>query len=351
MTISKRDDLDKPVLVTGASGFLGSHVARLLVGQGRKVRVLLRKTSSQEAIKDLPVDIFYGDALDPESLRVAMQGCRTVFYCVVDPRYYLSDTTPLFRNNVEGVVNGMGAALATGVERFIFTSTMGALGQNPNGPVTEDIEFNWIDKAPPYIRARKQAEDQFSKYCREKGLPGVALCIATTYGPQDYQPTPHGQMLWDTVQGRTKVVWEAAQPIVDIRDAAESLLLAEKHGRIGERYIIANEYVSYRKFFAQIAALGGQPAPVIVPLSVAYAAAWLGETFLKLLRRKDYFVSMDAVFLSIAFGEMDSSKARRELHWRPRPTDETVRDSIAWFSERDKVAPIGAGRPSYFGHN
>lgn len=349
MTIRKSDDLGKPVLVAGASGFLGSHVARLLVKQGRKVRVLLRKTSSKEAIKDLPVEIVYGDALDPESLRVAMQGCSSVFYCVVDPRYYLTDTTPLFRNNVEGLVNGLEAALANGVERFIFTSTMGALGQNPDGAVTEEIEFNWMDKAPPYIRSRKQAEDQFNKYCREKGLPGVALCISTTYGPEDYQPTPQGQMLWDTSQGRTKFVWKASQPIVDIRDAAEALLLAEQHGRIGERYIISHEYVSYRSFFAQIAVQGGHAAPIVLPLSVAYAAAWLGEGLLKLLRRKDYFVSSDAVFLSVAFGEMDSSKARRELHWMPRPVIETIRDSIAWFSERNKVAPIGAGSPSYFG--
>jgi dihydroflavonol-4-reductase len=243
----------------------------------------------------------------------------------------------------------MEAALANGVGRFIFTSTMGTLGRNPDGPVTEGIEFNWMDKAPPYIRSRRLAEDEFNRYCREKKLPGVALCISTTYGPQDYQPTPQGQMLWDTSQGRTRVVWEASQPIVDIRDAAEALLLAEKHGRIGERYIISSEYVSYRRFFGMIAERGGHAPPIVLPLSVAYAAAWLGESLLKLLRRRDYFVSRDAVFLSIAFGEMDSSKARRELHWKTRPTSQTIQDSIEWFSERNKIASIGAGAPSYFG--
>lgn len=123
-----------PILVAGASGFVGSHTARLLANTSRKVRVLLRKT--------------------------------------------------------------MDAALVCGITRFIFTSTMGTLGINPNGPVTEDIPFNWLDRAPPYIRARLEAENTFLAYCREKGQPGIALCVANTYGPQDYQPTPHGDMLW-----------------------------------------------------------------------------------------------------------------------------------------------------------
>lgn len=129
----------RPVLVAGASGFVGSHTARLLVERGRTVRVLLRPTSSRAALVGLPIEIVAGDVLDPASLRQAMRGCTTVFYSVVDPRFWLTDQTPIFRNNVQGLMNAMDAALACGIERFVFTSTMGTLGLNPDGPVTEDI--------------------------------------------------------------------------------------------------------------------------------------------------------------------------------------------------------------------
>ncbi|MCT2399631.1 NAD-dependent epimerase/dehydratase family protein [Novosphingobium mangrovi (ex Huang et al. 2023)] len=330
-------DTDSRVtLVTGGSGFVGSHIVRQLVAQGRKVRVLLRKSSSQEALEGPSVEIVYGDVLDPESLRAAMQGCGTVFYSVVDPRFWLTDQTIIFRNNVDGLVNAMDAALECGIQRFVFTSTMGTLGINPDGPVTEDIPFNWLDRAPPYIRARLEAENRLLTYCREKGLPGVALCIANTYGPDDYQPTPHNHALWDVARGKMPIGMDVGQPTVDIRDAAQAALLAEKHGRIGERYIIANEYVRNRDFYAMATKICGTRPPRFISYKAGYTLAWTIERVLKLLRRKDYLVSTDAMFLSDVFRELDNGKARRELGWTPRPLEETVRDAIAWFSSREE---------------
>jgi dihydroflavonol-4-reductase len=323
------------VLVAGASGFVGSHTARLLVERGRKVRVLLRKSSSQEALKGLDVEIVYGDVLDPASLRAAMEGVGSVFYSVVDPRFWLTDQTPIYRNNVEGLANAMEAALDAGIERFIFTSSMGTLGINPDGPVTEDTPFNWLEKAPPYIRARLEAETRFLAFCRERGLPGVALCVANTYGPDDYQPTPHNGALWEVADGRSKVSVDVGQPTVDIRDVAEAALLAETHGRAGERYIIAGEYVRNRDFYAMAAAHRGHPPPKLIPLRVAYGVAWVAERLMKLTGRKDFIVSTDAVYLSDVFKTLDNSKARRELNWNPRPLKETVRDAVDWFAKRE----------------
>lgn len=337
MTVDSKPGTDeKPVLVTGASGFVGSHTARLLAAQGRNVRLLLRKSSNTEAVKDLGAEIFYGDVLDPASVRAAMEGCSSVFYSVVDPRFWLTDTTPLFRNNVEGLVNAMDAALACGVQRFIFTSTMGTLGFNPNGPVTEDIPFNWKNRAGPYILARLEAENQFLRYCREKDLPGVALCIANTYGPEDYQPTPHGNGLWQVATGKVGAAMNSSAPTVDIRDAAQAALLAEQYGRLGERYIIANEYISNKDFFAIATQLRGTKPPKLIPLRLAAIAAWITERIFKLQGKKDYLVRSDAVFLSNAFKEMDNSKARNELHWNPRPVEETIRDALEWYAEREK---------------
>lgn len=177
--------MDRPLvadkkLVIGASGFLGSHVTRQLVAAGEDVRVMLRHTSSTAGIDDLDVERCYGDVFDDAALRAAMAGCDVVYYCVVDARMWLRDPAPLFRTNVEGLRHVLDAALGADLKRFVYTSTTGSLAISDGKPVTEEDPHNW-DQGGAYIEARVAGEDLLLSYARDKGLPGVAMCISTTW--------------------------------------------------------------------------------------------------------------------------------------------------------------------------
>ena len=188
-------------LVIGASGFLGSHVARQLVQRGDDVRVMLRASSSTRAIDDLAVERCYGDIFDDEALRSAMAGCSVVFYCVVDARPWLRDPAPLWRTNTEGLRHVLDVAVEAELDRFVFTSSIGTIGLSERGLATEETAHNWGDVGGDYIQSRVVAEDMVLRYCRDRGLPGVAMCVANTYGPGDFLPTPHGGLVAGAVLG------------------------------------------------------------------------------------------------------------------------------------------------------
>lgn len=329
-------------LVVGASGFLGSHVVKALVAQGRTVRVLVRHTSRLDALAELPVEVYYGDVLEPASLRAAMQGCDTVFHCVVDTRAWLTDPAPLYRCNVDGLVNSMEEALRSGVRRFVFTSSIATIGLNSRGPARESDAFNWAERAPAYVLSRVAAEQKLFEYCRERGLPGIALCVANTYGPEDVQPTPHGRLLWEAATGRLPLALDCGSPCVDVRDAAAALVLAERRGRIGERYIIAGSYLEQAELYGMAARSAGRSAPRRLPLGVAYGIAWCYQRLAALFGRRDMQLCTDSVLLSHVFKEMDTSKARTELGWQARPMADAVTDAVNWYRQhlpRPRRAP------------
>ena len=183
-------------LVIGASGFLGSHVTRQLAERGDRVRVMLRRNSSTEAIADLDVERCYGDIFDDAALRTAMEGVEDLFYCVVDARAWLRDPTPLFRTNLEGLRHVLDVAVDAKLRRFVFTSTIATIGTRHDGKLaTEADAMNWAASGGGYTQSRSAAEDLVLRYAADRGLPAVAMCVANTYGPRDYAPTPHGGLL------------------------------------------------------------------------------------------------------------------------------------------------------------
>jgi dihydroflavonol-4-reductase len=331
MTERERQADDRtPVLVIGASGFLGSHVCRALVQQGERVRAMLRPSSNSAGLQGLDLELCHGDVEDPPSLLAAMQGCAVVYYCVVDTRSWLKDSAPLYRVNVIGLDNAMDAAQQAGIQRFVFTSSIATIGRNPSGTASEEDAFNWGDVAPDYIRFRVEAEQRLLRRCREQGFPAVACCVANTYGPGDVQPTPHGRMLMLAGLGRMPVALDCASPCVDIRDAAQAMLLAACKGRIGERYIISAEHLHQRDLYGWAAAAGGQRAPRIAPLWLAYTIAWINQSVAAVAGRSTQ-LCVSSVRLSHIFNRLDSSKAQRELGWSFRPVRESVVDAVAWY--------------------
>jgi dihydroflavonol-4-reductase len=219
----------------------------------------------------------------------------------------------------------------------VFTSSIATLGRVAGGVASEQDAFNWWDEAPHYIRSRVEAENRLLDACKKNSFPGIALCVANTYGPEDYQPTPQGGLLWQAATGKVGVALDCAAPTVDIRDAANAALLAEHFGTPGERYIVANRYISQPELYTLGAESLCKKPPRKLSLRTAYAMAAVNEFIARLFRRKDIKLCRDSIFLSEVFGPLDHAKATDELGWDPRPVEETVRDAIAWFSARTQA--------------
>ncbi|OBK44250.1 NAD-dependent dehydratase [Mycobacterium gordonae] len=318
-------------LIIGASGFLGSHVTRQLVQAGEDVRVMIRKTSSTKGFDDLSVERCYGDVFDDTALRDAMAGCDVVYYCVVDARMWLRDPAPLFRTNVEGLRHVLDAAVRAELRKFVFTSSTGTLAISGQRPVTEEDPHNW-DDGGPYIASRVAAEDLVLRYAREQGLPAVALCISTTYGPRDWAPTPHGALIARVEAGRFPFYMGFSSEVVGIEDAARAMLLAADKGRDGQRYIISDRYLSTREVHAIAArAVGRRPPRIPIPMGVMYAASRVNDLAARLLNR-DLPMAYVGARMADLMSPLDHSKAERELGWKPEPVEESIAKAARWFA-------------------
>lgn len=331
-------------LVIGANGFLGSHVTRQLVADGHDVRVMVRPNANTKSIDDLQVERFLGDIWYDDTLRAAMTGVDDVYYCVVDTRGWLKDPTPLFYTNVEGTRNVLKVAKDMNLRRFVYTSSYVTVGRRRGHVATEDDVI--VDKGlTPYVRSRVQAEEIVLRYAREHGLPAVAMCVSTTYGSGDWGRTPHGAIIAGAAFGKLPFVMGGIElEAVGVDDAARAMILAAEHGRVGERYLISEKMISNAEVVRIAAEAAGMPAPTkTIPLPVSYAMAALGTAKAR-ATGKDEKLSLGSLRLMRAEAPVDCSKARRELGWRPRPVEESIREAARfWAGLRDARRTSKAG--------
>ena len=334
----------KPKLVIGANGFLGSHVARQLVADGHQVRAMVRSGANTRTIDDLELTRFYGDVFDTDVVREAMDGVDDVYYCVVDTRAWLRDPSPLFRTNVEGVRNVLDVAVKEpGLRKFIFTSTYTTVGRRHGHVATEDDVIS-PRGLTPYVQSRVQAENLVMRYVAEAGLPAVAMCVSTTYGDGDWGGTPHGAFIAGAVFGKLPFLMNGIQlEVVGVDDAARAMILAAERGRIGERYLVSEKMMALNDSIRIAADEAGVPPPqraISVPMLYAMAAA---GTLKARLAGKDAQLSLASVRMMRAEAPVDSSKAKRELGWQPRPVEESIREAARFWSAmrtpRSSAAP------------
>ena len=317
----------KPVLVTGASGFLGWHVAKLLLERDAAVRALVRPGSQ---VDGLAVETATGDLRDPASLERAVAGCELLFHVAADYRLWAKDPRDLYSSNVDGTRNLLEAARKAGVRRVVYTSTVGCIGIPHGGIGDESTPVTLEDMAGDYKRSKFQAEQVALEFARA-GLDVVIVNPTAPIGDHDVKPTPTGKIVLDFLNGQMPAFIDTGLNVVDVRDTAAGHLLACEHGRSGERYILGSENLTLAQILQKLAAITGKKAPSVrLPYAVAYCAGACSTAWAELTGTPPR-VPMDAVRMARKKMWVTHEKARRELGFEPGPAEVALQRAVDWF--------------------
>jgi dihydroflavonol-4-reductase len=310
----------KPALVTGASGFLGWHVARLLLERGYSVRALVRAGSR---VDELEVEPVTGDLREPESLARAAAGCGLVFHVAADYRLWAKDPRELYRSNTEGTRNLLQAAMEAGVERVVYTSTVGCIGIPHDGLGDENTPVALEDMSGDYKRSKFLAEQVAVEFAH-RGFPVVIVNPTAPVGDHDVKPTPTGKVVLDFLNGDMPAFIDTGLNIVDVRDTALGHLLACEGGRAGERYILGS-------ILRRLAGITGRKAPSVrLPYMAAYCAGACSTAWAEVTGRPPR-VPLDAVRMARKKMWVTHEKARRELGFAPGPAEAALARAVEWF--------------------
>ncbi|MEZ5363442.1 MAG: NAD-dependent epimerase/dehydratase family protein [Bryobacterales bacterium] len=320
------------ILVTGASGFLGGHVARALAQRGEPLRLLMRPGSDRRGVADLEYEEAIGDLRDEASLRSAAAGCSRVYHVAADYRLWTRDPGELYASNVDGTRNVLRAAAEAGAERIVYTSTVGTIGIPGDGIGDEETPTSLDELAGHYKRSKYLAEQAALELARA-GAPVVLVNPTAPVGEADLKPTATGRIILDFLLGRTPAYVDTGLNLIDVRDAAAGHLAAAERGRPGSRYILKPRNMSLKEILEAVAALSSRKAP---RLRLPYAAAWLfgaAETALAQVTGRPPRAPLEAVRMAAKKVYVSSAKAERELGWRPGPVEPALERAITWFRE------------------
>jgi len=318
--------------VTGATGFLGSHVARALAEQGADLRLLVRSNSNTKNIADLKADLITGDLRDPVSLEKGIAGCDVVFHVAADYRLWVRDPEEMYRANVEGTRAILAAARKNNVRRLVYTSSVATMGFSSNGqPADESSPVSLDSMIGPYKRSKFMAE-QVAIEAARAGQDVVIVNPSTPVGERDIKPTPSGRIIVDFLKKKFPAYVDTGLNLVDATECARGHIAALEKGRSGERYILGGENLTLKQILDKLAAITGLPSPTIrVPYALALATGVVDEIVTGRIRGREPRATIDAVRMGRKKMFVSSAKAERELGWKCVPVDHALGRAVEWF--------------------
>ncbi len=337
-------------LVTGATGFIGSHVVRQLLLRGSRVRILARNSSRKTNIEAFGCEIAIGDLKDLTSLLRCVQGCRRVFHVAADYRLWSRNPQEIYDNNVGGTRNLLSACCEAGVERVVYTSTVGTIGMRKDGaPADEESPVKLDDMIGHYKRSKFMAE-QVAQEFAASGLPVIIVKPTTPVGAGDIKPTPTGKIILEFIKGRMPAYVDTGLNMVGVADVARGHLLAEEKGRVGERYILGGENWTLEEILDALARICGRHLPRIrIPWTLALVAAYLDNTLMGTILRREPLIPLEGVRMARYKMFVSSEKARRELGYNPQPVQKALCEAVEYFrhdwhpdSAQDRISNLRA---------
>jgi dihydroflavonol-4-reductase len=328
-------------LITGANGFIGSHVTRFLIGRGEQVRVLVRPQSDRRLLEGLPVEFACADLREASSLPAPLRGVQRVYHVAADYRLWARNPQEIYESNVTGTRNLLEAARQAGIDRFIYTSSVGTLvPPHPRKLPDEETHLRLEDMIGHYKRSKFLAEQKALEAALQ-GQPVVIVNPTTPVGPGDWKPTPTGRIILDFLNGQMPAYVDTGLNFVAVEDVAKGHWLAAERGQVGARYILGDRNLTLKQLLQILSSLSGRPMPrVCLPHAVPFLAA-LGDALISSLLRREPRIPLEGVRLARHKMFVDTSKATRELEFQPGPLEAALERAIRWYSENGYVkAPL-----------
>lgn len=326
------------VLVTGASGFVGSAVAHALVQSGYRVRALLRPASNRANLANLDVEVAEGDMCEPASVARAMDGARYLLHVAADYRLWARDPREIMRTNRDGTLNLMQAALKAGVERIVYTSSVATIACAADGGASDETaRLDESEAIGAYKKSKVVAERVVETMIAGEGLPAVIVHPSTPIGPRDIKPTPTGRIIVEAALGRVPGFVDTGLNLVHVDDVASGHLAALLRGKIGEHYILGGQDAPLAAMLGDIARLTGRKPPRFrIPRRLVYPLAFAAEAGAHVTGREP-FVTIDGLRMSKHHMFFSSAKAERDLGYKARPYLEALAEALAWFRQNGYV--------------